>query len=135
LLETVMELAIVHGWCVLPNHYHLLVETKNLPKVLYYFGRLHGKSSRQWNAEDRKAGRKVFYGVSDRALRSERHYFATVNYIHNNAVHHGYVKHWQEWPWSSAIKFLEEHGREETERIWRKFPVRAYGAGWDDAKM
>jgi putative transposase len=126
---------VVHGYCVLPNHYHLLVETENILKVIHALGRLHGRISRAWNSEDQSRGRKVFFGVSDRAIRSDRHFWATLNYIHNNPIHHGYVNHWQEWPWSSGANFLAEHGRAETERIWRAYPVREYGAGWDDANF
>ena len=59
-------------------------------------------------------------------MRSERHYLATVNYIHNNPVKYGYVKLWTEWPWCSAAEFLAEVGREEAERLWRGYPILDY---------
>ena len=55
-----------------------------------------------------------------------------MNYVHNNPVHHRYVKHWNEWPYSSAARFLREVGREKAAEIWRSYPVRDYGKGWDD---
>jgi putative transposase len=127
--------ASVASWCVLPNHYHALVDTENVLKVLFELGRFHGRLAFHWNSEDSCRGRKVFHGAAERSMRSERHYWATLNYIHHNPVHHGYVKQWQEWPWSSAAQFIASHGRAEAERIWREYPIREYGAKWDEAGL
>jgi putative transposase len=54
-----------------------------------------------------------------------------VNYIHNNPVRHGYVEKWQDWPWSSAMEFLDSMGRDEAMRIWKEYPIRNFGKKWD----
>lgn len=123
--------AVPHAWCVLPNHYHALVETEDVRGLFRELGRLHGRTSHAWNGEEKTRGRQVFYRATDRAIRSERHFWATMNYIHNNPVHHGYVKLWTEWRWTSAHAYLEAMGRDEAERVWREYPVRQYGAKWD----
>jgi putative transposase len=46
-------------------------------------------------------------------------------------VHHGYVKRWQDWPYSSVHQYLEQIGRERAEQIWKEYPVLDYGKGWD----
>ena len=51
----------------------------------------------------------------------------------NNPVHHGYVKLWTEWPWSSAAEYLERTGRAEAEQVWKEYPILDYGRKWDDA--
>lgn len=126
---------VVHAWCVLPNHYHALVETENLRGLLGELGRFHGRTAFEWNGEEMLRGRQVFCRAADRMIRSERHFWATMNYIHNNAVHHRYVKIWTEWPWSSAAAYLESVGRDEAEKVWRKYPVKGYGAKWDSADV
>ena len=65
-------------------------------------------------------------------MRSEGHFWATVNYIHHNPVKHGYVARWDEWPFSSATGYLKNLGREEAARIWNDFPILDYGKGWDE---
>lgn len=65
-------------------------------------------------------------------MRGEAHYFATLNYIHHNPIHHGYAEKWQEWPFSSAVQWLDAVGSEEAERTWRDFPLLDYGKGLDD---
>jgi putative transposase len=64
-------------------------------------------------------------------MRSERHFWTSLNYIHNNPVRHRYVERWQDWPYSSASAFLESVGRETAEEIWRNYPLLDYGMDWD----
>jgi len=125
------EFAILYAWCLLPNHYHLLVKTGQLKELRAALGKVHGRSSFKWNGEDNKRGRQVWHDCFDRDIRSQRHFWATTNYVHHNPVHHGYVERWQDWPWSSAKDFLERVGQKTAEEIWREYPILDYGKKWD----
>lgn len=125
----------VFAWCVLPNHYHLLVDSRNLRRLKKEIGRLHGRTSRQWNLAEDAAGRTVWHNCADRGIRTERHFWATINYIHNNPVRHGYVSRWEQWPYSSAREYLNAIGRERAKAIWREYPVLGYGGGWDEPDL
>jgi putative transposase len=83
-------------------------------------------------ARSRRAGRKVFFRAVERAIRSDRHYWETLNYVHHNPVRHGYVARWIDWPWSSATDYLAQTGVEEAKRIWHEYPLRDYGKDWDE---
>lgn len=122
----------VHAWCLLPNHYHLYLETDDLKQTLTRLGRLHGRSAHAWNGEEDLRGRRVWHSLSDRMIRNEAHGWATLNYIHHNPVRHGYANQWQEWPWSSARPYLERVGKEAAARTWQAYPLLDYGDGWDD---
>ena len=122
----------VHAWCLLPNHYHLLLTVLDLKPVLAALARLHGRSSFTWNGEDDQRGRKVWCAPADRAIRSEAHFWATLNYIHHNPVKHGYTQQWQDWPWASAADYLLSVGREQALQTWKAYPILDYGSGWDD---
>lgn len=123
------------AWCVLPNHYHALIETPDVLRVLRELGHLHGRTSYDWNGEEQTRGRKVFFRAVERAMRSERHFWASLNYVLHNPVHHGYVSRWTDWPWSNATQYLTQMGSGAAERIWREYPIRDYGKGWDEAEM
>jgi putative transposase len=124
--------AAVGAWCVLPNHYHALVQSGDIRSLARTLGMLHGRTSHGWNIEESCGGRKVFHRMADRVIRSDAHGWATLNYIHHNPIKHGYVKRWTEWPWSSATRYLEAVGQAEAARIWNTYPVLDYGKGWDD---
>lgn len=133
LLETLESVStVIQYWVVLPNHYHILVRTADVIAALKAVGRLHGRTSFAWNAEDQTRGRHVWHSAAETAMKSERHWHATVNYIHHNPVKHGYTPRWQDWPFSSAAAFLQQVGREEAEALWKEYPIGEYGRGWDD---
>lgn len=121
----------IRAWVVLPNHYHLLIEGD-----LHVFSRrvahLHNGKATQWNREDKTPGRKVWHRFSDRIIRSERHYYASLNYNHANPVKHGNVPLAHEWEWSSLAVYLELVGRECLAKWWTQYPVDDYGKGWDE---
>ncbi|MEG4045369.1 REP-associated tyrosine transposase [Microcoleus sp. Pol17_C1] len=121
----------INAWVVLPNHYHLLVHHINMSQLSVLFRSIHGPLARQWNLEDNLTG-KVWHSFSDRAIRSERHYYTTINYIHYNPVKHGWAKSPYDWSASSLHSYLEYHGREWLRSAWVEYPVRDYGKGWDD---
>lgn len=64
-------------------------------------------------------------------MRSEAHYYTTLNYIHNNPVKHGYASKWTDWPFSSVHWYLDVKGRKWLEDVWRSYPVLNYGDKWD----
>jgi putative transposase len=121
----------LHAWCVLPNHYHLLLRTGAIKDLVHRLGKFHGSTSFRWNQEDQCRGRKVWFRCIEHPIKSDRHFYATLNYIHNNPVKHRYVENWLDWPYSSASNYLEEVGRETAVQIWREFPVLDYGKDWD----
>ncbi len=121
----------LYAWAVLPNHYHILVKA-DLNRVKNILARLHNGIATQWNREDNRPGRKVWHRFSDRHIRNDDHYWASVNYIHKNPVKHGYVSDLSEWPSGSFNIFQGNIGRDKMSFILQNYPVDDMGAGWDD---
>ena len=88
------------GWSC-PVIIIILVQIGEMKEFSHQLGKLHGRTSHTMNKEDGADGRQVWYRCQDRCMRSESHYYATMNYIHNNPVKHGYVTLWTDWPFSS----------------------------------
>ncbi len=125
----------VFAWVVLPNHYHFLADIPDLFGMLGALGQNHGRTSFQWNGEDDSRGRKVWCNAAETAMKSEGHFYATVNYVLHNPVHHGYCEKWTDWPFSSAKEYLESVGRDKAERVWHAYPIYDYGKNWDPAEL
>ena len=125
----------IYAWCALPNHYHALALTRQLPELLADIGRLHGRTSFDWNGEDGKRGRKGWFNCAETAMKSDRHFWATLNYVHHNPVRHGYVKLWPDWPFSSGGAFLKQVGREKAAELWKEYRIDDYGKDWDPPEM
>ncbi len=119
------------AWIILPNHYHLLLKNIRFYYLRKMLRSIHGNLARQWNKEDNMTG-KVWCSFSDRAIRSERHYYTTLNYIHYNPVKHYWVESPYDWSESSVYWYLENYGREWLRSNWVEYPVRDFGKNWDD---
>ena len=136
LLKTIRAHALtVFAWIVLPNHYHVLVRAPNLKKLLSALGRLHGGTSFRWNGEEGKRGRQVWHRAAETEIKSEGHFWATMNYVLNNAVRHQYVRRWQDWPYSNAAAYLAEVGAEVAKQRWLSYPLFDYGKDWDPPEL
>jgi putative transposase len=129
-LGTRAEIEIL-AWVVLPNHYHLLVAVPNLSSLSRVLRHVHGSTAQQWNKEENTLGRKVWFRFTDRAIRSERHYYTTLNYIHYNPCKHGWANSPYDWMHSSVHWYLETRGREWLRDLWVAYPTRDYGREWD----
>ena len=99
----------LEAWAVFSNHYHFIGHSprtsdsaENLRKML---GKLHGKTAAWINRVDETPGRQIWHNYWDSMLTYEKSYLARLNYVHQNAVHHGLVQRAGLYPWCSASWF------------------------------
>ncbi len=111
LLDALLGLAETYGWdlqawSILTNHYHFVAVSPANPETLRSFIRhLHSLTAREINKRDQTAGRKIWFEYWETRLTHEKSYFARLNYVHRNAVHHGLVRTAVDYPWCSAKWF------------------------------
>ena len=133
--ELLKELQVVRisigSWVVLPNHYHLLARCEPLSVISQPLRRVHARTARALNRREGVSGRKVWHSFTDRQIRSERHYYTTLNYIHYNPTKHSYVQKPLDWACSSLHWYQKHFGIEWLRDLWTTYPVRDYGKGWD----
>ena len=96
----------LQAWAILANHYHFIAlspeDPRNLSRMLRKF---HARVAMMINREDGIPGRKIIYQFWDTYIDRESSYWARLNYVHNNPVHHGLVKKSSDYPWCSAAWF------------------------------
>ena len=95
---------ILRGWVVLSNHYHLMVQAPE-HAIEPFVRRVHSISAKQINAHDHAPGRRVWFQYWDKYITHETSYYARLNYIHQNPVHHGIVRVAEHYRWSSLVSF------------------------------
>jgi putative transposase len=82
----------LQAWALFPNHYHFIAKAPNDAQTLKTLVRqLHSLTARQLNLMDNMSGRKVWFQYWDTCLTYEKSYYARLNYVMNNPVHHGLV--------------------------------------------
>ncbi|MDP1880920.1 MAG: hypothetical protein Q8K60_08275 [Parachlamydiaceae bacterium] len=78
---------------VLSNHYHFIANSPEDPSNLSAFlSNLHVTTSKYINAKDNAPNRKVWRQYWDSHITFQYSYFARLNYVNQNPVHHGLVK-------------------------------------------
>lgn len=90
------------AWCVMPNHAHALIETRDgfpLADVLHSWKSF---TSKEANKRVGRTGEFWQREYLDRYVRNVEHFQAVVAYIEENPVKAGLAKVKTEWPWSSA---------------------------------
>ncbi|BCE03008.1 REP-associated tyrosine transposase [Marinicellulosiphila megalodicopiae] len=91
---------ICHGYCLMDNHYHLLIETSdaNLSKGMKY---INGSYTQNFNRKHKRAGH-VFQGRFKSILvEQDSHLLELCRYIVLNPVRAQMVRSAKDWPWSS----------------------------------
>src|SRR2546423_7886869 len=93
----------VKVWCLMDNHYHLVVVTPqpNLPQGMRdlnggyaaAFNQRHGR-------EDHLFGRRY----SATPIEDDEQYATAVDYVRQNPVRAGLVAHADDWPWTSPLR-------------------------------
>ncbi|MBN8654004.1 MAG: transposase [Cytophagales bacterium] len=133
--EYIPPVADTLAWCLMPNHLHLLVQIKsekdlakdltglaggskkdlsgldnekNLERLtILQFSHLFNAYTKAYNKFKKKRRGSLFTRAFKRQEITNDQYFTNIiHYIHHNPVHHGFVKHIQDWPWSSYHDFL-----------------------------
>ncbi len=92
----------VRSWALFSNHYHWIGVSPEGGSVRRLIQHLHSESAKLLNRLDDKPGRRVWFQYWDKCLTYEKSYFARLNYVNNNAVHHGLVSAASRYPFCSA---------------------------------
>lgn len=122
-------IADTYAWCLMGNHFHLLVRIKekdevnldSLPnpvRVLNpnrvikpphrYFSDLFNSYSQAINKQEGRTG-SLFESPFHRIpITSDKYFQNIVVYIHRNPVHHGFIDDFKDYPWSSYGSVISE---------------------------
>ncbi len=99
------------AWVLMKNHIHLLVRIKEITdddsiKPYQSFSNLFNAYAKAFNKRYNRTG-SLFEHPFQRKLISDIEYFKhVVVYIHNNPVHHGFVKNAKDYHWSSYLTII-----------------------------
>ena len=122
-IKHISPVADTYCYCLLPNHFHCVVKIREEAQLERHFHEV--KYNKQFSPEllpefvmercsnllnsyakaynkmyNRKGALFIDY-LRRKQIESDKQFWATVYYIHNNPVHHGYCTDLSKWKWSS----------------------------------
>jgi putative transposase len=118
----IAPVADTYSFCLLRNHFHILVrikpeaeiqsfrvfETRKLSSPSLQFGNFFNAYAKAINQAYKRTG-SLFQKPFGRVLVTDNsHLFHLVRYIHYNPQKHGFVDNYQKWPYSSYSSLISE---------------------------
>ena len=94
--------AVIHAWCLMTNHHHLLLETPlaNLSQIMRH---INGAYTNYFNTKRKRVGH-LFQGRYKAILIEADAYLLELSrYIHLNPVKAKIVSRLEDYPWSSYL--------------------------------
>jgi REP element-mobilizing transposase RayT len=90
------------AWCVMPNHIHAMIETREgfpLPDILHSWKSFTGNQANKLLTRRGEFWQREYW---DRYIRDAGHYEQAIGYIEENPLKAGLARVKADWPWSSA---------------------------------
>lgn len=109
------EIADTYAFCLMKNHFHLLIKIKSEESLNDFskrhisqsFSNLFNAYTKAYNKTYIRHG-SLFERPFKRKSISDNYYLQNlICYIHNNPVHHGFCEHPVQYPWSSYLNILD----------------------------
>lgn len=123
--------AVIHAYCMMSNHYHLLMETPegNLSQIMHH---INGAYTTYFNVKRQRSGH-LFQGRYKAIVIDVDEYASEVSrYIHLNPVRAGIVDKPEEYAWSSYMYYI---GRKKIpEWLMADFILGYFGKEISDAQ-
>ncbi len=122
--------AVVHAFCLMSNHYHLLLETPegNLSKIMRH---INGAYTTYFNVKRKRAGH-LFQGRYKAILvEADKYLMELSSYIHLNPVRVGIVEKPEQYQWSSYRSYT---GHSEPEWLRTGFILGCFAKKPADAQ-
>ncbi len=95
LIPDTEKIVDIHGWCLMNNHYHLLLSELSEGGITLFLRRLNIGYAKYFNERYKRSG-TLFQGRTKKILIDTDAYFLHIlNYIHFNALDH--VNNTSEW--------------------------------------
>ena len=113
---------LVHAWCLMPNHLHLLIQTKD-SNLSSFMKRLLGVYTIRFNRKHKRHGH-LFQGRYKALLIDQDNYFLQLSrYIHLNPVKAKLSDTPEKYSWSSMRFFLTKNS---PSYLYKKFTLDSF---------
>jgi len=120
----ITPIADTFAWCLMGNHFHLLVRIKEVDEINIkwlpnpvrvlnpdrvevikpphlYFSHLFNSYTQSVNKQQKRTGSLFEQPFHRLKITSDKYFRNLVVYIHQNPVHHGFTSDFRDYPWSS----------------------------------
>jgi len=104
-------IAETYAYCLMNNHFHLLVRIKSLPSFnpSRAFSNLFSTYTKAFNKAYKRTGSLFEKPFKRKIIDNNRYLIYLTTYIHRNPQKHGFVDNFRDWPYSSYSTITSEN--------------------------
>ena len=133
--ERVLEEAVdrtemrVLAYCVMPNHWHLVVWPREDGELSRFTGWLTLTHTQRWHAHRHSAGSGHLYQGRFKSfpVQDDEHFLTVCRYVERNALRSNLVQRAEAWRWGSLHRW--KHGNAKEKSLVASWPLPRV-AGW-----
>ncbi|MBX4197795.1 transposase [Candidatus Parcubacteria bacterium] len=98
------------AYCVMPNHWHLVIYPKEDGEISKFMKWLTGTHTQRWHAVHGTAGSGHIYQGRYKSfvVEDDKYLLDLIRYVESNPLHANLVNRAEEWKWSSLNRRLEQ---------------------------
>ncbi|MFZ2522374.1 MAG: transposase [Minisyncoccia bacterium] len=127
--ESILEEAVekfgmrLLGYCIMPNHWHLVLYPKNDGDLSKFMGWLTNTHTRRWHTVKNTIGHGHLYQGRYKSFLCQKdvHLLTLLRYVERNAKRAKLVNKAEDWKWSSVWR--REHGTQNQKKILYSWPI------------
>ena len=136
-------IAETYAYCLMPNHFHVLIRVREIDELNEYFASKLSKGSKPleglvslqfshlfnaytqaYNKLYNRKGSLFRPNFKRKQITSDNYLTTIIFYIHHNPLHHGFARHIADWPHSSYHAMVSD----KLTRIKRKEVQEWFGS-------
>ncbi len=117
------------AYCVMPNHWHLLVWPQTDGELSKFAGWLTLTHTQRWHAHRRSAGSGHVYQGRFKSfpIQEDEHLYTAARYVERNALRAKLTRRAEQWRWGSLYRW--QRGAAEDRQLLASWPVPRK-SGW-----
>lgn len=130
----ILPMAKINAYCLLPNHFHLILTFKSKEEIaeanpevtipddnehkflMQQFSNFLNSYTKSFNKVYNRKGTLFINFLKRKRIDNEDYLRRCIHYIHNNPVNHGYTNSVESWEFSSYLSYLKPELRSKLDR-------------------
>ncbi len=104
----ISPIAKTFAYCLMPNHFHFMIQIQeeSLKEPSQSFSNLLNSYAQAFNKMYNRKGNLFNSNIKRREIKEDAYFSRCITYIHQNPTHHGFIKDFEKWEFSSWNAFM-----------------------------
>jgi putative transposase len=119
------------AYCLMPNHWHLIVWPKKDGELSRFMGWLTLTHTQRWHAHHQSAGTGHLYQGRFKSfpIQDDEHFYSAARYVERNPLRAKLARRAERWRWGSLFRW--QRGNAEDRELLSPWPL-SRKSGWVD---